>query len=108
MLKFIILLLMTMLGALGSYFFKKATSQGIKFQRNLLINIMAGGIFYIGGALLNIILLKYIAYTIVYPLTSITYIWTLIFSYFLLSEKITKRKILGLCFIIFGAVIISI
>jgi drug/metabolite transporter (DMT)-like permease len=107
MLKFILLLLMTMLGALGSYFFKRVTSKGIGLHKTFMVNLFIGGTLYVCGALFNIILLKYIPYTVVYPLSSITYIWTLIFSYFLLSEKITKRKVAGVCCIIVGAAIIG-
>lgn len=106
-LKVSLLIFMTILGALGGYFFKKATSNGIGFQKSFLINFIIGGILYSGGAIFNIILLKYVPYTIVYPLTAITYVWSLIIAYFFLSEKITKRKWIGVSFIIVGALVIS-
>lgn len=44
----------------------------------------------------------------VLPLTSITYIWTLVISYKFLKEKITFKKIIGIILIIVGAIIIAI
>ena len=92
MLNFTIVIFMTIFGALGGLFLKKATKYGIGLQPVFLVNLLIGGILYVLGAILNILLLKYIPYHVVYPLTSITYVWTLIFSYFLLSEKIGYKK----------------
>lgn len=98
----------TLMGAFGGFFFKKA-SEG---KKNILLvafspYLYLGGGLYSGAALLNIQLLKILKYTVVLPLTSITYIWTLFISYFLLKEKITIRKMTGILFIIAGAVLIS-
>lgn len=102
------LVLMTIIGSFGGFFFKKSTenSKGIVF---LLKNkfFYVGGILYFISSLMNIYLLKYVPYVIVLPLTSITYIWTLIISYNFLNEKIGKLKIVGVLLIIFGAVLIG-
>ncbi len=60
------------------------------------------------GALLNIYVLKFLPYTVVLPMTSLTYIWTMIISFYLLKEKITFKKILGVMLILIGAFLISI
>lgn len=99
----------TGLGSLGGYFFKKASSpqKGIiylLFNKNLYF----GGVFYCLGAILNIIALKRLPYTVVLPISSITYVWTMVFSYFLLRENITFRKVVGVILIIIGAWISAI
>lgn len=67
------------------------------------------GIFlYIIGIIINILVLKHLPYSIVMPLSSVTYIWTLLISYILLRERITKLKVIGVFFIIFGSVCIGI
>lgn len=60
------------------------------------------------SALLNIFVLRYLDYSVVLPLTSITYVWTMIISYLILKESITKRKIAGVALILVGAVLVSI
>lgn len=106
MIKITLLLVMTLLGSLGGFFFKRCTSQGLKISKFFILNLGIGGILYVAGALLNIWLLKLMPYTIVYPLTSITYIWTLIISYYFLSEKLNLRKVTGLLLIVLGACIL--
>lgn len=108
MIESMLLAAMTMLGALGGYFFKRCTQKGLKLSLFFTLNLSIGGCFYVGGALLNIWLLKLLPYTIVYPLTSVTYIWTLIFSYFFLGEKINRRKIIGVLLILAGAFLLVI
>ena len=93
---------------LGGFFFKKCTSsgdiKGIIFSPFLYL----GGATYLVSAILNIIVLRYLPYSIVLPLTSLTYIWSLILSYLLLNEKITKVKIIGIILILLGAVVLGI
>lgn len=67
-----------------------------------------GGILYILAAILNIFVLKYLEYSIVLPLTAITYIWTMLISKIYLKEKITKLKILGVILIVIGSYLITI
>ena len=72
------------------------------------LNIYIGGLLYLLSAVLNIWILRFLDYSVVLPLTSLTYIWTMIISYLILKEKITIKKILGVAFILVGAVIVSI
>ena len=72
------------------------------------INLYIGGALYLASAVANIIVLKKMEYSIVLPLTSITYIWTMILSYMILKEEITKKKIGGVILILIGAVCVSI
>jgi len=97
-----LLISMTLFGALGGYFFKKASSANGRLLQSLVI----GGLFYVCGALLNVLLLRELPYSIVFPLTSVTYLWTLLISYFLLNEKLTIRKVTGVLFILAGAILL--
>ncbi len=103
---YIILIVMTIIGSIASLFLKKASNSEtiIKLLKNK--NIYIGGFLYLLSALLNIYILRYLDYSVVLPLTSITYIWTLIISYCILKEKISFKKILGITLIILGAIVI--
>lgn len=105
---FVLLIVMTLLGSVASLFLKKASgSDGIiGMLKN--INLYIGGMLYLASAVVNIIVLKKMEYSIVLPLTSITYIWTMVLSYMILKEKITKKKIGGVVLILIGAVCVSI
>ncbi|MFB5661958.1 EamA family transporter [Alteribacillus sp. HJP-4] len=98
-----LILLFTLFGAVGGYFFKKASGDGLAINKVFVSNFIAGAFFYGTGALLNIYVLKFLPYTVVFPLTSITYIWTMLLSSIFLKEIITVRKIIGVGCIIIGS-----
>lgn len=102
-----VLVVMTFLGATASLFLKKASgSEGIlALMQN--VNFYLGGMLYLLAAVLNIYILKFLEYSVVLPLTSLTYIWTMALSYLVLKEKITGRKMLGVALILAGAVVVS-
>ena len=105
---FISLLIMTLLGSVASLFLKRASgSVGIKAMLTNL-NLYFGGFLYFASALINIWILRHLDYSVVLPLTSLTYIWTMMLSYMILKEKITKKKIIGVALIIVGAICVSI
>tara|TARA_Y100000588_G_C14185104_1_gene895497 strand:+ start:419 stop:742 length:324 start_codon:yes stop_codon:yes gene_type:complete len=104
--------MMTFFGALGGYFFKissKYNSKNEMWILKLVSNpyLYIGGLLYVFSAMINIWLLKFLDYTYVLPLTSITYIWTLLISSKLLEEKISRMKVLGIMSIMFGALLIG-
>ena len=105
---YIVLLVMTMFGSVASLFLKKASGSNGFVDMLKNINLYIGGFLYVSSAVLNIWLLKILDYSVILPLTSLTYIWTMVLSYFILKEKITVKKILGICLILIGAVIISL
>lgn len=99
---------MTFLGAMGAYFFKKASVQ-VTNIRTLLRSkeLYLGGLLYVLSAVINILLLRYLQYSILYPMTAITYIWTVIVSHNLLGEKISKKMILGITLICVSVIILT-
>jgi len=103
-----ILLAMTFIGSFASFFLKKSTG-GMKIVsiiRNKYLYI--GGFLYIIGALLNIWLLKKIPYSVLIPLGSICYIWTMLIACIFLKEKIGIRKIVGVVLILTGVTCIAV
>lgn len=107
MIYYVILLIMTLIGSIASLFLKKASGSESFLKMLLNINLYLGGGLYVLSAVLNIYILRYLDYSVVLPLTAITYIWTMILSYLILKEKITVKKVLGTMLIIVGAIMIS-
>ncbi|MGE5626543.1 MAG: EamA family transporter [Solirubrobacterales bacterium] len=110
MLKILMLLIvLTLSGSLGGFCFKKAVSSCDSLIRVVFSPLLyLGGIFYVTGAALNIVVLKFLPYTVVLPLTALTYIWTLIIAHFALKEKITRLKITGVILILAGAILLCV
>lgn len=102
-----ILIIMTMIGAIASLFLKRASS----FDNFLGLvknpNLYLGAFLYFSSALLNIYILHYLDYSVVLPLTSLTYVWTMFLSQFFLKEKIGIKKYIGVSLIFGGAIIVS-
>lgn len=97
-------LVMTLFGSLGALFLKRGSAKVSEFKSLVTTpQIWLGGLFYLAGALLNIYLLRGYSYSIVYPLTSLTYVWSLILSALLLHEKVTVQKLFGIAAICLGA-----
>jgi len=107
--KYILLILsFTLLGAFGGYCFKRAISD-VPVITKVVFNqfLYIGAALYFVSAVMNIFVLKFLPYTIVLPITSLTYAWTLLISKLLLKERITKYKVTGVLFIISGALLLG-
>lgn len=105
---YLAVILMTLIGASGAFFFKRSAvkANGI-FSLVWIPSFYLGGFLYGLSALFDVILLRYVDYTILYPMTAITYIWSLIISKIFLGEKITKNKIVGVALICLGVVLLN-
>ncbi len=106
LLNVIIFISMTLMGAFAGYFLKKASASNS--LKTLLTRpyFYSGGILYLISAILNVYLLRFIDFSIMLPLTSVTYVWTMIIAYKLLNEKITRKKLLGTGLIIVGVFVL--
>ncbi len=105
-LAWILVLPMTMIGSYAGYLFKRAS--GGDSLKALLTNkwLYAGTLLYVLAALMNVYVLKYLDYTVALPLTSITYVWTMLLSRWLLGEEIKPKQWIGTGCIILGAVLL--
>ncbi len=104
----ITLLIMTLLGSVASLFLKKASGADGLVALIKNANLYLGGFLYLASAVLNIYILRYLDYSVVLPLTSFSYVWTMVLSYLILKENITRKKVVGVMLIIAGALCVSI
>ena len=104
-----LVILMTIIGSCGAYFFKKSAD-----KTNGIMALMRTPAFYLGGALyaagavMNVILLRHMDYTVLYPMTALTYIWSLLISHWFLNERIVLKKIVGIMLICFGVLLLTV
>ena len=101
--------LMTILGAFGSLCLKKGAA-GNRGLLSLAFNpwFDCGGVLYFVSALLDIWLLKHLPYVVVLPLSSLTYVWSMLLARAAFGDRITGMKILGLVLIGVGVVILVV
>lgn len=105
---YLLLILMTLMAAIASLFLKKASSGDGLTQIIKSPNLYTGGILYVMTALINVYVLRFLDYSVVMPLGAVTYIWTMVFSFFFLNEKMTFRKVSGVIVILIGAVLVAL
>ncbi len=100
---------MSVLASFGSFFLKRASAGGLSVQRLLSApDLYIGGILYVASSVLNIYLLKVLPYSIVLPLGSMTYVWTLLISKYLLRENVNRYQVLGVTVILCGIVMVAL
>ena len=94
----------TLIGACGALFFKKASATIHRHISSFLmnINLYIGGFLYVLSTVFFIPALKFGDLSLVYPLTSLTYIWVAILSAVHFNEKINAYKIAGIALILVG------
>ena len=108
MIYYLLLVLMSLLGSVASIFLKKASSFSNLTELVTNKNLYAGAFLYVASAIIHIIVLAHIDYSIVLPLTSITYVWTVFLSPFFVGEKITAKKVIGVSLVFIGAIFVAI
>ena len=105
----LIVFLATFIGATGSIFLKKGSKE---LNRNILSqlknkNLIFGIGIYALGSILYISALKFAELSLVYPITSLSYIWISLLSVKYLNEKMNNYKWLGIIFILIGVIFIT-
>ncbi|MFW7419468.1 EamA family transporter [Vagococcus fluvialis] len=106
----ITLLVTTLSGSFGALGLKQGMNELTELTVVKAITnkwLLLGSFLYIVSAVTNIVLFKYLDYSIAFPMTSLTYVWTVFISYFTFKEKITPLKIVSIVLIMIGVVIIS-
>jgi len=103
----ITVLVACVIGALGGVLLKKEAEK-VSFRKlRLSIHMFFGLCLYGVSTIMFILSLRGNQLSILYPLTSTTYIWISVFSVFFIKEKMNKLKVIGIMLIIAGVSIIG-
>jgi drug/metabolite transporter (DMT)-like permease len=106
----LLVLAASFVGSFGAVFLKAGA---VRLKRNwasLIFNwqLMAGVGAYLISSLLYLKGVKVGELTILYPMVSLGYVWTLLWSRLFFHEPLTRNKFLGLGLILCGIVILSL
>lgn len=99
----------TITGAFGSLYLKKGAED---FNLNILEQIrnkslITGISLFVLGTLLYVYALSLERLSLLYPLTSLSYIWIALISEKFLGERMNKHKWLGILLIILGIFLVT-
>lgn len=104
---FFLLILMTMLGSAAALSLKQASASTNLKELIKNYHLYLGGALYVIAAVINIYVLRFLEYSLVLPLTSLTYLWTIVLSHLILKERITINKVIGITGILIGTLLIT-
>lgn len=109
-LSMVIVFFATMIGAVGSLFLKYGAEHFVLNLKKLLTNykVIFGLFLYGVASIMFIIALKRGELTVLYPMTSLSYIWVSLLSIKYLKENMNKFKWLGIFAIIVGVTLIGL
>jgi uncharacterized membrane protein len=99
----------TLIGAFGSFFLKQGSNRLENTLQSFITNknLMVGIGLYVLSTGLYIVLLKKVDLSLLYPLTSLSYVWVIILSKIMLKEHVGKHKLAGTALIICGIIILA-
>jgi uncharacterized membrane protein len=100
----------TIIGAVGIMFFKKAAAD---FSPNLIkqlknIDLLLGIFITSSGTIIYLFALRLGGLSVIYSLTSLSYIWIDVLSVKVLGEKMNKNKLIGMGLILMGIILIAV
>ena len=109
LLPLILVLIATVIGSFGSVFLKKGANKLSFNIRALLKNysLIIGIILYVTSSVFYIIALRFGELTVIYPLTSLSYVYISLLSVKFLNERMNTSKWSGIVLIIIGVISIT-
>jgi drug/metabolite transporter (DMT)-like permease len=105
----LLVLLASLIGSFGGVYLKigaKHLNRGIRGALNW--QLAAGLGLFLGSSVPFIMALKHGELSVLYPMVSLNYVWTMIWSNMLFGERITRGKVGALALIIGGIVCIGV
>lgn len=97
----ILILMASLVTALGQYFWKIS-------NMHIFVYILIGFIFYGIGAIGMILAFKFGSFSVLHPMMSMGYIFTILIGCYFLNEAINFNKVIALILIIIGVVMIGV
>lgn len=106
----LLVILASFIGSFGAVFLKAGAD---KLERNFLLllrnwRLMAGVAFYLASFVIYTMGIRDGELTILYPMVSMGYLWTLLWARMIFNEPFTRNKFTGIGLILGGIVILNL
>lgn len=97
-------------GSIGSVFLKSGAGRLHRDLRTLLFNwrLAAGVALFLVSSYFFVLGIREGELSVLYPMVSLAYFFTLIWARLFFGEPFTKNKLLGLCLILAGILLLGI
>ena len=106
----LLVLLAAFVGSFGAVFLKGGAGRLHRQIRTLLLNwrLALGVAFYVLSSFFFVLGVRQGELTILYPMISLGYVWTLLWSRLFFREAITRNKFLGIGLVLAGIVLLNL
>ena len=106
----LLVFLASLIGSIGAVFLKSGSHRLHRNLRSLVLNyhLGAGVGFFLLSSYFFVLGLRRGELTVLYPLVSLSYIWTLVWSRLFFKEPFTRTKVFGLGLILVGVCFIGL
>ena len=100
----------SLIGSFGSVFLKAGAGKLHQGLRYLVLNyrLAVGAALFLGSSYPYILAVKRGELSVLYPMVSLGYVWTLLWSRLFFGEAITRNKIIGLALILLGITLVGL
>ncbi len=100
----------SLIGSFGAVFLKAGAGKVTHGLRYLIFNyrLAAGVALFVGSSYFYILGVKRGELSVLYPMVSLGYVWTLLWSRLFFGERVTRNKILGLALILMGITLVGL
>ncbi len=106
----LLVLVAAFLGSFGAVFLKSGAERLHRQITTILFNwrLALGVAFYVLSSFFFVLGVREGELTILYPMVSLGYVWTLVWSRLFFREAITRNKFLGIGLVLAGVVLLSL
>ena len=106
----LLVLLASFIGSFGAVFLKWGAGRLHRHWKSLIFNwrLAAGVGFYLLSSFFFVLGLRHGELTILYPMVSLGYLWTMLWSCIFFGERVTRNKFLGIGLVLAGIVVLNL
>jgi multidrug transporter EmrE-like cation transporter len=106
----LLVLAASFIGSFGAVFLKSGAEKLHRDLRTLLTNwrLALGVGFYLVSSFFFVLGVREGELTILYPMVSLGYVWTLVWSRLFFKERMTRDKFLGIGLVLAGIVLLNL
>jgi len=95
-------------GSFGAVFLKLGAARLNASMWSFLNGRLVGGVaLYLGSSVIYTLALRGGELSVLYPMVSLGYVWTILWARLLFHEEFTRRKMGGLALILLGVVLVG-
>jgi drug/metabolite transporter (DMT)-like permease len=105
----LLVLVASVIGSFGAVFLKMGAARlNESFWRILNLKLAAGVLLFVTSSLFFVMGIRHGELSVLYPMVSLGYIWTLLWSRLFFQEPFTRQKLGGLALIVIGVFFVGL